>query len=127
MREYKQKKKIKKRIFSKVSVVILLILFVLLVRATWSVYIKSAESAANLARVNKSLTEAEKRQVALKKETERLKTEQGIEKEIRHKFQVSKEGEKVIVIVNDNKASIPTSTKPTFLNKLKGAIIDFIR
>lgn len=127
MREYKQKKKIRNRVFSKVSIIILFLVFLLLVKASWSVYVKSTESASNLARVNNSIFEATKRQDSLKKETMRLNTTEGIEDEIRHKYQVTKEGERVIVVVDDSSNESATSTDASLLSKMKHAIVNFIR
>lgn len=121
MREYQQKKRFKRRIFSKISIVLLAVILFFLARATYNVYKKDNESSANLARANASLSDTEARYAALTKEDARLKTEEGIEEEIRHKFQVSKEGEKVIVVVDDQGNATTTSGSQSFFDKIKQA------
>ncbi|HZS42726.1 MAG TPA: septum formation initiator family protein [Candidatus Paceibacterota bacterium] len=110
MREFRERKKIKKRIYSKTVVIILAILLALLIEGTWKVFQKERESAANLWRVNNQLSELQARNTALSDDVAALQTDQGIESEIRSKYQVAKSGEQVIVIVDkDNTAS---STPP---------------
>lgn len=127
MREFQNKKKIKRRIFSKITIIFLIVVLFFLVRATYRVYEKNVESEANLARVSASLAETEQRYDSLKKENERLNTNEGVEEEIRHKFQVSKEGEKVIVVVDDQAPSTTTAPEMTFWSKLKYDILSFIK
>lgn len=127
MREYQTKKKIKRRIFSKISIGFLAIMLFFLIKATYNVYQKNVESQANLARVNSSLEETEQRYESLKKENERLGTNEGVEEEIRHKFQVSKEGEKVIVVIDDESQKATTSPPTTFWARLKYDILTFIK
>jgi cell division protein FtsB len=123
MREYKRKRKIKQRVFSKVSIFILIFLLVFLSKATFNVYSKAKESAQNLARVNGALAETKARKENLEKETAKLKTNQGIEEQIRHKFQVAKEGEKVIVVIDEGPAIAPTTTESSLFIKIKDAIM----
>lgn len=123
MREYQKQKRLKKRIFSKLSIIVLAALFVLLARSTYNLYVKNIESSKNLARVNASLQDAEDRYQTLSKETQKLETTEGKEEEIRHKFQVSKEGEKVIVVIDDQNTQENSTTTPSLFNRLKYAIL----
>lgn len=76
------------------------ILAIILVRATIGIYHKEVESRNNLAAVSVEFATLEKRYGILKSETDKLNTEEGIEQEIRQKFQVAKPGESLLVVVD---------------------------
>ena len=107
------------------SILVLILVLIFLSRATYNVYTKARESAENLARVNGALAETQARKESLVKQTAKLNTEQGKEDEIRHKFQVAKEGEKVIVVIDDETAEPATTTDESFMERM-GKIKDAI-
>lgn len=86
----------------------LFIVVILLARATWGVYGKEQESRNNLAAVHAEFETLQKRQSLLKEETDKLNTQEGIEEEIRQKFQVAKPGESLLVVVDK---PLPESTE----------------
>lgn len=114
MLEFQEKRKIKKFIYSKITLFILLVLILLTLKATWGVYTKYSLTKENM---EKSATNAEKllaRQDFLESEIDRLQTPAGVEQEIREKYGLVKEGEEVIVILPagqeiDVKAEAPKS------------------
>jgi cell division protein FtsB len=108
MREFQEKKRFKKLLYSKTTVAILGIFIIFFANATWGVYKKERESSANAVNAKKELEHLTDRKILLNKETKRLSTEQGIEEEIRAKYSVSKPGESVIIIVNDKEAATTT-------------------
>lgn len=114
MLEFQEKRKIKKFIYSKITLFILLVLILLTLKATWGVYTKYSLTKENM---EKSETNAENllsRQDFLESEIDRLQTPAGVEQEIREKYGLVKEGEEVIVILPagqeiDVKAEAPKS------------------
>ena len=67
-----------------------------------------------MASAEKELTTMENKKTALEKTTEKLKTEQGIEEAIRQKYQVAKNDERLIVIIDaQQKKSTETTAKRT--------------
>ncbi|MDQ3014243.1 MAG: septum formation initiator family protein [bacterium] len=122
MREFQEKKRFRRYLYSKGAVAILLVLVFFFGRASWGVYKKEQESGANAAQAQVSLKRLEDRQKILTDELNRLKTDEGIEEEIRSKFGVSKPGEQVVIIVEDKKATstVPVPV-PTWWEKVKGA------
>lgn len=64
-----------------------------------STYFKERDSRVEVDRVMKEKVELEKRYLVMSEQSEALKSDIGIESEIRSKFDVVKEGEGVIVIV----------------------------
>ncbi|MDQ3076627.1 MAG: septum formation initiator family protein [bacterium] len=105
MREFQEKKKFKKILYSKGMVITLLILIIFFARATYGVYQKQEESSANTLQAAGELKRLVDRQTLLNTELARLSTNEGIEEEIRAKFGVSKPGEEVLIIVDPHKAT----------------------
>ena len=79
----------------------LVVVILFTTHAVYGVYKKAQSAALYLAGSEKSLADMEKREKYFSKEIERLKSDQGVEEEIRKKFQVAREGEKVMVIMDD--------------------------
>ncbi len=105
MREFQERKRLKRLIYSKPVLIFLFILLVLVIDGTWKIYQKERESRANLARVENQLTTLKERSGNLSSDVTRLKTEQGMEEEIRSKYEVSKPGEQLLVIVDKDAAA----------------------
>lgn len=104
MREFQERqqmqRKIRRRIYSKTTLFILLFLIILIGRGVIGVYAKERESKADLHRVEVQRNQLAARAANVQESGERLKTPEGLEAEIRSKFDVAKEGEGVIVIVD---------------------------
>lgn len=95
--EHSGKMKRKKR--SKLVLLFMLVLVIFLARGSTSTYLKERESRIEVDRVMREKVELEKRYQVMSEQSEALKSDIGIESEIRSKFDVVKEGEGVIVIV----------------------------
>jgi cell division protein FtsB len=100
MKEFQDKKTVKRRIYSKTSILILIFIFLLTARGVFYVYQKEKLTEIEVARVQKQKEDLQKRYEVIRSDSERLKTNEGIESEIRTKFDVVKEGEEVIVVVD---------------------------
>ncbi len=109
MLEFNKKKKLRKVLYSPFVLIVLAIVFILLLRGVWGVYNKSQFSAENLLKDQGELSRLIEREKSLAASLDYLKTEQGIESEIRSKFRAVKDDEKLAVIIEDEK-SAPTST-----------------
>jgi cell division protein FtsB len=111
MREFQERHKVKKRLYSKTTLAVLLGIMILTARGAYSVYQKDQESGAALA-VSESQEEAlASRAVSIQQDSSRLQTTSGVEEEIRDKFDVAKPGEQVIVIVDATNSVSTTTTK----------------
>ncbi len=95
--EHSGKMKRKKR--SKLVLLFMFVILIFLARGSMSTYFKERESRVEVSRVMKEKQELEKRYAVMSEQSEALKSDIGIESEIRSKFDVVKEGEGVIVIV----------------------------
>lgn len=99
MFDFYEKRKIKQWIYSWPFLVLLVVISVFLAHGVWGVYQQELQTRINKNQRLTHLKELEVRKSALQDEINRLSTERGIEEEIRQKFEVAKEGESVIVIV----------------------------
>lgn len=104
MREFQERKReqqvIRGRVYSKTSLLILFLILIFTARGVVNVYAKERESKRELANVELQRSQLATRAASVRESGNRLKTPEGIESEIRSKFDVAKEGEGVIVIVD---------------------------
>ncbi len=99
MLEYQRKQQVRNILYSKASIVVLAILLAMFAKGAWGFYGKmeaSAEARDNASRELNNLTE---RKDNVNKEIMRLRTKEGMETEIRGKFNVAMPGEEVIILV----------------------------
>ncbi len=109
--DFQKKKKIKNIIHSPASILILFIIFLILIRAIFSVYQKQNISIQNLAKEKMEYEKMSQRKEKLVSNIEYLKTDDGVESEIRNKFRLVKQGESVAVIINDEASSTKNTIK----------------
>ena len=92
------------------SPLVLIVLFGILVLFVYNMINLIEKERETTKKKNQILSNIETlrtREEALNKDIEKLKTEQGIEETIRDKYQVVKEGERMVVIVDeDNKSEV---------------------
>lgn len=124
MYNFQQKKKIRKLLTSRGAFFVLLIITIFLVRGAVGVYMKGKESKQALAKVSQSLIEVKSREEELAGSIAEMKTPQGVEREIRGKFNVAREGEEVIMIV-DEKTSPENGLEVR--KTLYGRFVDWIK
>ncbi len=114
------KQEVKKKLFFNFLLAALLIIAVVSIISTIKMYFKSRKAVLKNDIVKTETIELEIRKNELEKEVVRLRTESGIEKEIRKKFNVAKPGEEVLVIVDKiskgNKIDSDKKKSGTFLN-----------
>jgi|CXWK01.1.fsa_nt_gi cell division protein FtsB len=114
MEYLKKRQKNRKRLYSKVTIAGLLLVFLFLLHPTWKIFRKSMESKENLEQAQTELSELESRRTALARDVAYLETEGGRDQEIRNKFGVTKEGETMVVIVRKDRpaASLEPVSEP---------------
>ncbi len=101
MKEFQQRRMVRRLSHSKLVGVVALIILALMVKATYRIYHKYRASVSERALVEKRFKDIEERSVALTLTVERLRTDKGVEEEIREQFNMAKEGEEVAVITDD--------------------------
>ena len=119
MLDFQQKRKIRSIAYHKVTLVILSILTLVFIHSVWIVYQKKHQSEVMKNISLQNTEELRLRDKDLKLKIENLETSIGIEEEIRLKFNVVKENEKMVVIVEGKSSgSSTTSSKTSFWQKI---------
>ncbi|MEO8638081.1 MAG: septum formation initiator family protein [Candidatus Taylorbacteria bacterium] len=126
MKEFKKKKKLKSILYSRVSIVLLLILFFFIARSTYEVWGKQSESQGKKNQAQTELEKLKARQEELSGEISRLKTPEGIEEEIREKFKMAKENENMAIIVDTEEKKPAPVEKVGFFEGLVNSVKQFL-
>jgi len=106
MREFQEKRKFKKIVYSGWLQIFLGIVLLALVFPAIKVYKKSRLSADKSKEIKEELASLEKRNAELAAEAARLESESGREREIRKRFDVAKPGEKILIIVDKDSEDV---------------------
>ena len=120
MIDFQQKRQFKKVMYSKVSFLILFISVIFLVKSTYNIYKKSKLSFDNYTVVKRDYESLKDRKDMLDSEINRLKTDNGIEEEIRGKFNVAKPGETVVVVINGSTSTETSNPNKSFWSSFWG-------
>ena len=104
MRDYQGKKKWHIFFRSKSFILLVLVIFIFLGRGVWDVYKKDEVARMNKDEALLKLNALKSKEEGLTAEIERLKSERGIEEELRRRFQVAKPGEEILVVIDKNQA-----------------------
>ena len=107
MKDFQQRKKVRKMIGSRAVFIVLVVVTVFLIRGAYGVFQKERETSRDLVKAKQSLAVADARQQELSASIETLNTPQGLEKEIRDRFSVSKSGEEIVLVVDPKEEAKP--------------------
>ncbi len=99
MRGLKKKHQLKRIAYSPVVVIVLVLVAVTVWRGVWDVYGRADKARSERNVLAREVEELEQRQAVLHQSIEYLNTQKGQEEEIRKKFNVAKDGERVIVFL----------------------------
>lgn len=105
MKKFESKKQIKSKIYSKTTLIVLIFLIILLIKGVFTLYLRNKESIVVRDSAQVRLMELENRRNSLNSEIEKLNRDEGVEEEIREKFNVAKPGENVVLIVPEEIAT----------------------
>ncbi len=126
MREFQHKRKVKKILYSWPVCLLLLVVVVLLIKPVWNVYWKKVESEKNIETVNQELVALKDREVQLSSQMNALNSDTGTEQEIRSKFNVAKEGEKMVIMVDQDKPeAMPVLKNQGFFQTIWNSFVKF--
>lgn len=108
MKEFNIKRNVKRPIYSWFSIGLLLVLTFLLVRGAVGMVSKERESSRRMEESLVRAKELEMREAELRGNIELISTPEGVEREIREKFGVTREGEHLALVVDPQ--PVATST-----------------
>jgi len=101
MFDFHEKRKIRRVMYSKVSIALLFVLAFFIGRSVYERYTVEREMAVKLEERAKELDALKQRAALLEGKVEHLKNERGIEEELRNRFNVVKDGEQVVIILDE--------------------------
>ena len=101
MFDFHEKRKIRSFLYSKTIFVLLLILVILLSISTYNRFTVAQETKKRLDERRIDLEALEIRADVLGSKVQYLENDRGVEEELRNRFDVAKEGEQVIIILDD--------------------------
>lgn len=122
MKEFQHDNKHKKRGYSKWVLFLLFVLIIVAGRGLVSIYAKQMTSSEEMRLVEAKKAELEERHRSLTDKVSELNTTEGIEKEIRSKFDVVRPGEGVILVV-DKEIPAPAEAEPSVIKKLWNGVV----
>ncbi len=100
MFDFHEKRKIRAVLYSKPVFGILLIATIALSTSVYDRYVVARDMEAKLIEKQKELERIEERSKVLEEKVTYLKNDRGVEEEIRNRFDVAREGEKVVIILD---------------------------
>ena len=115
MFDFYEKRKLRNIVYSKPALVILTIIMIAFIYSVYGALEKERETRLVRDQRAEVLDELYDRDELLQSEIDRLNTSKGLESEIRSKFEVAKDGEEVIVIVE-----APSDEKKVIVSEEKG-------
>jgi len=119
MLDIQQKRKVRSVAYHPVTLVLLGILVVFFAHSTWAVWQKKRDSAELKNISAASLSDLEARDTELRANIANLQTDNGVEAEIRSKFNVAKPGENMVVVVDNSSTTLQTATSTGFWQTLR--------
>lgn len=120
MLEFREKRKLKQLLYSKLTLIVLFIIVFYLASSVLGIYQKEKSTRAVKELQERDFEELSGREAVLRAEIERLNSGYGIEEEIRSKFEVGRDGERVIVITDPTDTTLEKTKSTTrgFLGKV---------
>ena len=112
MFDFYEKRKLRRFLYSKIVSVFPIVIALALAYSVVGVYKKQRETRLIKEERARELALLSEREQALEEELERLSTERGIEEEIRSKFEVGREGEVAVILVNPQTENESLATPP---------------
>lgn len=102
MLPFQERKKFRKILYSKASILVLLVALVLVSRGAWQVHEKAVIARTERDESARVLADLQDRNKALEASLTHLKSTQGIEDEVRQKYAVARPGEEIVVVVDES-------------------------
>jgi len=124
MNKFQARQKLRRILYSKATLIALAILLALFAKSTYSLFEKQRDIKKALSVEETELAALAAKEGTLTDRIEALKTDRGVEEAIREKFKVAKQGEGVVVVIDqkDGGDSMGDGENPVqaFLRKLFG-------
>ena len=118
MHRFEQRRDPTRLMWRRLIAVALLIVLAIGIRGVWGVYKKEQESRVLRVEAEAKLADLQEREAELRATISTLRTDRGVEEQLRERYDLAKEDEGVIVIVEP--PAPPPEPRPTTFQKFKG-------
>ncbi len=120
MHDFREKQKVRRFLYSKVTVGALAILVLFVGFKTWGIYQKERLSREMLEEAKATHADLSMRALALSNDIERLNTDIGFEEVVRDRYGVARKGENVVVLLDaDDTGATEENEEEGFWEKVK--------
>ncbi|MGB2580304.1 MAG: hypothetical protein WBC83_01260 [Minisyncoccia bacterium] len=99
---FQERKKIRRIMYSKVSLLVLFVILLIVGKGAWNVYKKAEIARSERDIALRYITQLETRNADMQSSLEHFKNNSGIEEEVRQKYTVARPGEEIVVVVDDD-------------------------
>ena len=99
---FQERKKIRKVLYSKFTLAVLSGLLFVVIGGAWQIYQKAMVARAERDITARGFADLQSRTKELETSIARLKSNKGIEEEIRQKYTVARDGEEIVIVVDEN-------------------------
>ena len=107
MRDLQERKRLRRVLNSPITCIALFIIVIFLIYTDYDIYKKNQITKINRIESDKKLALLKYKYEHLTASLEKLNTERGMEEELRNKFQVTKGGEEVLIVVDEDNSQKP--------------------
>ena len=127
MLDFRERFRLRKVLYAKPTIIIMAVFAVLFLHAAWGMHKKSLDAIQKRDKALEELHALESRQAELESDIARLSSDRGVEEEIRDRFMVAKDGEKVMIVIapkadNVHTVTVPADSNSSFLDKMMSAV-----
>jgi cell division protein FtsB len=126
MLDYTERRQLRKIVYAKPTIIILALITLFVARGAWSMYGKYTEATEKRDKTLAELNKLETREADLAHDIARLSSDRGVEAEIRGRYMVAKEGEKVMIIADapelPSQEGTSLNNDPTLWQKFLAAV-----
>ncbi|MBI5400491.1 MAG: hypothetical protein HZB12_00005 [Candidatus Yonathbacteria bacterium] len=98
---FQERKKLRKILYSKTSIALLFLALFVAGKGAWSIHQKAQIAISERDISARLLSDLQSRTTELQASLVRLKSDRGIEEEVRQKYTVARPGEEVVVVVDE--------------------------
>ena len=125
--DFRERFRLRRALYAKPTIIVMAVFVVLVGRGAWGMHEKSLDAIKNRDKTLEELHALQGRQAELEGDIAHLSSDRGVEEEIRDRFMVAKEGEKVMIVVAPktdevHTVTVPAEQSPSLWDKMMSAI-----
>lgn len=118
--DFQKRQRIKRLLYSPSMLSLLGLLVCVVLFNTWDLYTKERDTHTIRSEKDRELAELKKREAFLDRKLEMLGTPEGVEAEVRTRFGVAREGEQVMILVDQASTSEKEATHAPWWERVRG-------